>query len=216
MQNFTNVIKNALSHYDDSNEKYDKLLKYNRKLFYDNEKNTYIINFVNKNKEVVFSSKCEMIGKYDLLNGFWLWAWADNSYDQHIMQYSKKILSYGLNLDSSKLRDHFINSKIFINSNAQLDIHLALILYILKKHLIVPVPHVSIVDRVLMSEYNVNPVRLNSFVIPTEIENYDASIKRISVNEINEGEDNKKSEVTNNENDENDEKYDYDTDTEDN
>jgi hypothetical protein len=180
MQNFANVITSALSYYDNSLNTYSKLLKYKRQLVYDNEKNSYVVRFINKKREVVFVSKCEIIGKYDLLNGYWMWAWADNSYDSHLIQYSKKILNYGLNLDNSKLRDHFINSKIFLNSNAQIDIHIALILYILKKPLIIPISWTRTVDDVLMENYNVKPIRLNFFVVPTEMTNYESSIKRSS------------------------------------
>jgi len=95
------------------------------------------------------------------------------------MQYSKKILNYGLNIENSKLRDHFVNSKIFINSNPQLDVHLALILYVLKKQLIVATQRTVTLDTVFMENYNVSPVRLNIFVVPTEMENYENSIKRM-------------------------------------
>jgi len=181
MQNFASVITSALTYYDNSINTYSKLLKYNRKLYYDNERKCYVVRFLNKKQEIVFASKCEIIGKYDLLNGYWLWAWADNSYESHISQYSKKILNYGLNLDNSKLRDHLINSKIFLNSNAQLDVHIALILYILKKQLIVPVSWTRKVDNVVMTNYNVYPIRLNFFVVPTELDIYQNNIKKIDI-----------------------------------
>jgi len=210
MQNFNNVILSSLNYYDTSLEKYSKLLKYKRELVYDDVKNSYVIKFLNIDNNIVFSSKCEIIGKYDLLNGFWLWAWADNDYEGTIMQYSKKILNYGLNIENSKLRDHFVNSKIFINSNPQLDVHLALILYILKKQLIVATQKTVSLDTVFMENYNVSPVRLNIFVVPTEMENYENNFKRMSSDEKTETE-TKKTEENLEISDE-----DYNTDLEDN
>lgn len=216
MQNFNNVILNSLNYYDASLEKYSKLLKYKRELLYDDIKNSYIIKFLNVDGSVVFSSKCEIIGKYDLLNGYWLWAWADNNYEGAIMQYSKKILNYGLNIENSKLRDHFINSKIYINSNPQLDVHLALILYILKKQLIVATQRTFSLDTIYLDaekkeNYNVPPIRLNIFVVPTEMEKYENNIKKTSSEmetETGETETTKKDSKISDK--------DYDTDTEDN
>jgi hypothetical protein len=136
----TSIVKIALEQMDfnyDKHEKINKLLS-NAKLIKINcdEK----IYFFDENAKMTFESDYEIIGKYDIKNKLWTWGWYLFSSNKNIINTSKKILHYGLNLDSTFdnaiLKKELITPYININNYMTIEIYIALAQYLSKNEIV--------------------------------------------------------------------------------
>ena len=92
-----------------------------------------------KNNEIIYSGKFSLFGIFDINSQVWIWSWAmPNNIINHTIE-TKKILEYGLTLESSTnssihhyIKSHLVNSRLFFENEIFLDIHLALSLYLSK------------------------------------------------------------------------------------
>ena len=142
---FEFIIKNALIEYDKNqpdiinfvnNIEYIKIIKT------ENKSDKFI--FYNNKDEIILESNIEHMGIYFNYNNILKWAWADPTLNPNYTIHSREILNYALNLTNKHdlfLKTELINSSISIINNYQLDIYVAIICYILKKKLIIPLSY---------------------------------------------------------------------------
>jgi len=130
-------IKERLDFFDASNKKYYHLIKSPPENVSQNEKEQTIL-FKEKNIDV-YQGKATILGSFQLDTRIWVWAWVTPYFTLKQTKHSRDILNYGLNLEPDinssihfYLKNHFISSRIYFQTDIALDIHLALSLYITK------------------------------------------------------------------------------------
>jgi hypothetical protein len=115
--NFNELIKKALDIYDEKNNLYKK---------YINDIDTTFDNY-------------EILGYYDNENKIWIWGWMLPETTIESSPICNQLLNYGLNIDPINgpsehyfIKSLLLNSRILIDNKIQLDIHLAVCMYIIK------------------------------------------------------------------------------------
>lgn len=148
-EQYKTTIKSALNNFDNNTLQYKKLYKklYEGEMTIEDENIFLTFNYKNKEKKI----KLEYVGTFDYLTGLWVWSWA-NTGKNKLGIYSdgkiRKLLNYGLNIPlKNMIREHFINSRIVLNSNIQYDIHIALISYITKVPIILQFNNIKILNK---------------------------------------------------------------------
>lgn len=132
------LIKTALSYFDINNEKYSSLydkFKYFTIVKSNNDIDHGVIKFYDKNSDMVFQSKYEILGFYDNQSHLWIWGWAIPTLYKNEVYLSRKILNYGLDLSLNEdifLKSELITSRIIISDPIQLNIHASIAAYISK------------------------------------------------------------------------------------
>lgn len=164
-----NIINKVLEKYDENMEKYDKFLK---KIKYYKFKTNKII-FYDEKKNLVNSSRIEMLSIYFNNNNIWSWIWAIPYIKNDQTKLSRNLLNYGLNInidnfDNIFLKNFLITSRINLNNPLQLDIYIALSSYLLKYPLIIPI------------EYNFNDKKEEYYIYKKK--NYDIFINKKPIN----------------------------------
>lgn len=141
MNNLKEIITDSLEYYDSNNEKYMKIFEivkyYNRKdAINDMERPTFT--FYDKNKKPLFTSTYEIVGLYHSKSKFWSWSWSIPYFRKNMIQISKKILNYGIDLDPhfGIIKQELINSRFEVFNEVQLDIHISIASYLSKQPLI--------------------------------------------------------------------------------
>lgn len=134
------IIKTSLEYYDENQLKINKIfLNIRYILLIDNKNFPNEIHLLDKDKNIIFKSKYELIGFYIPKSKNWKWAWAVSYLNNNLTTQSKKLLSYALDLDFRKnylVKSLLINSNVIIKNDIQLDIYLALYSYKCKKKMI--------------------------------------------------------------------------------
>ena len=147
MNQSVNIVTEALEYYDKNNKQFNKVfakVKYfkliNSNL--DTEHNKII--FFDKNKQELFKSKYEMIGKYYNDSQTWIWAWSIPRYNKNTIYTIKKLLNYGIDIpptaDIRFLKSELVTSRYRVTDLIQLDIHASLASYIAKIPMIFKFP----------------------------------------------------------------------------
>jgi hypothetical protein len=166
------LILNALEYADTNKEKHVDIVKkarYYSTVISEKDMEPSVITFYDKHKKPFFKARYEMLGTYLSDANTWLWAWADPRLPKSTTYLSKKILNYGLNIDSKEnwiLKTELITSRFRIFDSVQLDMHIALSSYIAKAPFIY-----NIYDVLEPPEY-VNNVRLTKIHEQTDKEPY--------------------------------------------
>ena len=132
------IISKSLEDYD-SNADVIRFLKKNTRLEtiekkIDTERDLWIFYDINTN-EVLFETEVEVLGIYHKKVGVWIWAWSVPKYSIIKINLSKELLLYALSLgfEASYIKTLLITSRGSIVDPIQLDIHIALASYIIKK-----------------------------------------------------------------------------------
>jgi hypothetical protein len=138
-----NLIKNTLEYYDYNKNKYSNI----KEKYFNLKDNN--ITFTKKRLIDIFqvdseyNYSLEFFGLYDLQTTIWTWAWALNSQSLKENDILKQLVNYALKLEAhSNNNDHYyikaqlLNSKILFKNSLDLELHLALILYLLKENII--------------------------------------------------------------------------------
>lgn len=134
----SDLVKDSLEYLDRNMEKYDDFLKKIKFIHFDRNTEYPIITFYDSEKNIIHTSKYEMIGAYVDDHKTWTWAWSISSYPKKFTYTITEILKYGINLDDSNLflRSELINSRFKITSKIQLEIHTSIAAYLSKKPLV--------------------------------------------------------------------------------
>jgi len=142
------VISDALTFMDRNDEKYSKYLNdlYYAKIIPNNNDNIQSkIILYDKNKQKIIESKYEIIGIYSNKTKIWIWAWSLPNYRKISLSIAKKILHYGLDIDFEHPKLELITSSFHINDNIQLDIQIAIALYLSKMPFLLKLKSTSII-----------------------------------------------------------------------
>jgi hypothetical protein len=132
-------IKNRLDNLDNSNEKYSDLIN-NSNIKFELDDNVNFIKFYDDKQKEIYKGKITILGTLDLDSKVWLWAWVTPNFTIEQSKDSRDILKYALELEPNSnssvhfyIKSHFVNSRIYFDSDITFDIHLALSFYITKK-----------------------------------------------------------------------------------
>lgn len=130
------ILRNVLEKYDVSKTKLDKKTEnYSYYTIKYNQSGMNEIILYDDNKNIIYNSKIQLLGIYMPNIKLWKWGWSliVNKKDNYI---SRKILEYALDINEPKvvfIREPLINSNITINSELELDLFIALCLYLSKQ-----------------------------------------------------------------------------------
>ena len=126
------LVKKALHNYDIKNEQFKKIINNKEYIF---KKENATLEFNNLNKKFKFN----ILGIFDYSKKIWIWSWLVPSYSYNHILYTKKLLDYGIKLNPDKedidflwIKTQLVNSRFLLDDSLQLDIHLAIISYLLK------------------------------------------------------------------------------------
>lgn len=131
------IIRNSLEYYDRFQPKIQKILneiEYLEQINNNNVTDEFI--FYNKNDDVIFKSKYEILSFYLPDQNIWKWSWSIPTADPINTFISRKILEYAFTLHQRKdylIKSTLINSNIKIFNQMQLDIYVAISAMISKK-----------------------------------------------------------------------------------
>jgi hypothetical protein len=135
-------VSKALEYYDSNKEKYRGLFKHVDTIEFvpreDGTKYDQIVMY-DKNNKLLYRIPYEIIGIYNNLSKTWAWAWSWSSLKKISTTTSRKILNYAFDLDPMKyhfLKTELTTSRFRINTEVQLDIHVALGSYLSKNPII--------------------------------------------------------------------------------
>lgn len=161
ISNINNFIKDIIDYNDSINIKYFKYINYKYLVSTDAYNNMHLNNPINLNnsynlnnlinvddkvdKDIIFyindeKKYCdfEILGIYDYVNNIWIWGWVFPDMDPKYVTLSKYLLEYGLKININNMPNLFFiktlltNSRILINSSIELEINMAIVLYLLK------------------------------------------------------------------------------------
>jgi hypothetical protein len=140
-------IKVLLEQYDESNLKHKKILdKVNNYRFEfievsENDKRDKI-QFFDKNKNKIVEYEYEVIGSLNIKSKIFRWSWAISSLPKKNTKIMREIWNYCTSVNNDeiinidKIKQEFIESRLYISHSYILDIHLAYCMYISKIPLI--------------------------------------------------------------------------------
>jgi hypothetical protein len=127
--NYNEESKDLFLIYDNINLKYNKYLKYTNAKF-DSKKNILTMKFDDEEVEFVY----EFLGTYDSESRIWSWGWSTLLYKWNEDTLSYRLLTWGITYydsDPESFNNHYkkviINSKIFLETELELDNHIATI-----------------------------------------------------------------------------------------
>jgi hypothetical protein len=132
--------------------------------------------FYDHDHNILLKSDFESLGFYYNKYKLWLWGWANPGLLSNNTYLCKKILQYGLELRLSRvdLKYQLITSRMFIRDKNQLDVHLAVSAYLIKKPYIYP--HKIWVNKE-NDEYIINYLILTDTEILDKINNVQPMVK---------------------------------------
>lgn len=133
-----NIISQSLEHYDKINIINKDLLNTIHYIRIIKTETHNCISFYDKSKNLINTYEYEILGMYNSTGNIWLWAWANALTKKNAIVTAKKILNYGLDLDRDYLflKNELITSRFRISNPIQLDMHVAIGLYLSKKNMI--------------------------------------------------------------------------------
>lgn len=132
MDDFSYVLRDALEYYDaNSLKSYDVQKRYK---YYKINLDKTTITFFDKKKKEISTHKYTYIGKYNPKSKIWIWGWSVSSADKSMIEVSRRVLNYALDLDMKyiSLKSELITSRHQVSSMTQIDILVALTAYLSK------------------------------------------------------------------------------------
>lgn len=137
-----NIVNDALKYYDQNNEIFYELkkrIKYVKHADVDQKDIEGIkLVFYDQNKQELFTSRVEILGKYYNTINTWIWGWSLPNIDKSLTSIIRKVFFYGtdINIHNSAnvlLKNELITSRFRIVDEIQLEIHCAIASYLAKK-----------------------------------------------------------------------------------
>lgn len=139
MDDVSYIIKDALRYYDTNKEIFDKISKKfdNFELIKTHRSEYATIKFYDNKQRLLKEYKYQTISYYSPSIKLWKWAWSHPELKKSDTILSRKLLNYALDLDYSSrnlfLKSQLTTSRFNIESDIQIDIHLALFSYLTKQ-----------------------------------------------------------------------------------
>ena len=133
MNDFTQIVKDALEYYDNNTMRYyDKIKTFK---YYTILKDDGKIIFFDNGKNKIYESKYDVIGRFIPTQNIWVWGWSSGELNKDLILTSRKVLNYALDLDRQNilLKTALITSRYQISSPIQIDIHIALTSFLSKQ-----------------------------------------------------------------------------------
>jgi hypothetical protein len=136
------IVKDSLEYYDRNNEKYKDLkkkIKYVKHADVDQSDIEGLkLIFYDENKEELFTSRVEILGKYYNTINTWVWGWSLPGIDKSLTSIIRKVFLYGTDIDITNpanvlLKNELITSRFRVVDNVQIEIHCAIASYLAKK-----------------------------------------------------------------------------------
>lgn len=133
MNDFTQIVKDALEYYDENENKYYD--KCNSFKYYKLDIEKGKIYFFDKGKKELYESTYGIIGKYIYSGGIWVWGWSNGEFNKQQISTSRRVLNYALDLDKKDIlmKTELITSRMQITSVIQADIHAAMASFLSKQ-----------------------------------------------------------------------------------
>lgn len=142
MNKLSDLVSSSLEYYDTNQEKY--LEKFSNVYYVsftksNNENEHDVMNFYDKDKNLLYKSRYEILGLYVSKGSIWTWAWSIPTYKKNKTHISRRLLHYGTELEYNInvfLKSELITSRYKITNPIQLDIHSAIASYLSKQPLV--------------------------------------------------------------------------------
>lgn len=159
------TIRDALAYYDKQNQ--ESIIKQRKFKYYKINFNTSEIQLnTNKNSTDMAIDTFEVVGMYNNRNKSWIWGWSLYHLKNEQLFLSRSILNHGLDIDigdknnitNVSLKIELTTSRFRIQNRIQLDIHLAIFLYLSKKKIILPI---KITENTLKNINEINKIDLD-------------------------------------------------------
>jgi hypothetical protein len=132
------IVPDALKYLDENNEKFEKIRK----------KINIVYRFYDNDKNILFKSRIEYIGKYYIDQNIWIWAWALPNLNKSGSTIIRNVFMYGTDINVTRddipnpenllLRTELITSRSIITDHIQIEMHCAIASYLAKKPMILP------------------------------------------------------------------------------
>jgi hypothetical protein len=154
------IVPDALKYLDENNEKFEKIrkkIKYIEKMpqNIDTTDETshidtdhIVYRFYDNDKNILFKSRIEYIGKYYIDQNIWIWAWALPNLNKSGSTIIRNVFMYGTDINVTRddipnpenllLRTELITSRSIITDHIQIEMHCAIASYLAKKPMILP------------------------------------------------------------------------------
>ena len=131
------LINKSFIYYENQNNKYKEYIE-NSVAIFDNK---YIeLHDKNNMEDIKIKRPFEILGIFDNDTNVWFWSWVIPYIDKSHTVLVRELLNYGLKLEPENisnyhyyLKPQLLNARILINNNIELDLHLALSSYLIKK-----------------------------------------------------------------------------------
>jgi len=145
--NIVNFIRKSLDYYDNQNNENKKYLENTKmeisRMKYDTIETGYEFYNIIKDDEIIYESKCELLGTFDFQTKVWISGWSmliknesrsPNSLSRELFDYvyDSQFNNPSFNQVNNYIFNQLINSRILIEDNMELDIYLATVSYLLK------------------------------------------------------------------------------------
>jgi len=143
--NIKDFFNKALNYYDNQQSEFHIYINKSR---YDIIETNHTITILpNNNIKPIIKYNYEILGILDNQTHVWIWSWLVPDFDNNIVKLSKELFFYGLKLEPSSntdihsyLKIQLLNSRILIQNDIELDIHLSLISYLIKDKILFMLP----------------------------------------------------------------------------
>jgi hypothetical protein len=143
--NIKEFFNKALKYYDNQQLEYYTYIN-NSDYNIIETNNTITILPINNIKSII-TYTYEILGILDNQTHVWIWSWLVPDFDENIVKLTKELLFYGLKLEPrsntdihSYLKIQFLNSRILIENDIELDTHLSIISYLMKDKILFILP----------------------------------------------------------------------------
>lgn len=154
---YATIVAKALIEFDNMNDKYEDMFEnttiVNKKNKSNIERNEI---YVYKDDRLIMKGKYEVLGCLDTLHKIWIWGWAIPHILKKENNVIRTLLNYGLDLENDyyekpdpntfmdyrlNLKTQLITSRFRITNSEQIDIYLALAMYLTKQKCIYTYQH---------------------------------------------------------------------------
>lgn len=144
MSKFTDIIKNAFEYYDENQMKYyDTIKKFKYYIIDKADPSNRTITFYDKKKDELLKTSYQVIGKFDVKQSIWTWGWSLGDASKEIIDTSRKVLNFGLDLDPTNnisLKTELITSRFRVTHITQIDMHVSVASFLSKKTFVYKLP----------------------------------------------------------------------------